>query len=410
MAAPNWITLKQARAIDAVAKTRSFEHAARVLNTSQSVVSRTIAGAEKKVGGPLFERGWSGTEPTAWGEAVLRRCSAALALIDRAEDDIATLHGTRPKLKTFLRWHHLEAVSAVVRFGGASAASAHLGVTQPAISRSVAALSEYAGQPLFERQRNGLAATPQAQRLATLRDELLQELAMVESYRLRPKTGLVGRLAVGMLPFSGQDLVAKAFGTLTSRHPDLRLMAVPGSYNMLAEALKRGEIDCMVGILRERPPVPDLVETFLYHERFTLVARWDHPCHGKALTIPALKDEKWIVGPHGTPVRAYFERIFQNVGTTPPAQTCEILSFVNAEQVIANSVAVGLLSYSAQNLASLLADLRKVDVELPDSDIAIGLTTQKSRKPSEILAVFEELLLSYVDRPEPHGPAAEALS
>ncbi|WP_265517509.1 LysR family transcriptional regulator [Nitratireductor luteus] len=380
------------RVIDAVAGTTSFEQAARTLNTSQPVVSRTIASAEKALGVALFQRGWSGTEPTSWGEAVLRHCSAALKLIQKAEDDIAIAGGPRPNLRTFLRWHHLDAVAAVVRLESASAASVHLNMTQPAISRSIAAIAQYSKQTLFKRRRHGLEATEQARRLAALRGELLQELGGIETFTLDTKRRLIGRLAVGMLPFSGQNIVAKVFGSLSDRYPDLRLMAVPGSYNMLAEALRRREIDCMVGILRNPPPYNDLREIFLYNEKFALVARHDHPCHSQPVSISTLQDEKWIVAPHRTPVRAYFEELFRNVGAVPPTQTCEILSFGNAEQVIMNSNSIGLLSYSDENLKSLPDRLRKVEIDLPGSEIAIGLTIRKSGGSSAILKVFEDHL------------------
>lgn len=389
------LSLRQARAIDAVARMHGFDQAARALNVSQSVVSRLIASAENLLGVPLFQRGWSGTEPTAWGENILQRCSAALALITRAEDDIASFSGIRPNLRNFVRWHHLDAVAAVVRYGSASAAATHLNMTQPAITRSIAAIAGYARQRLFERKRIGLAPTASARRLAVLRDELLQELGTIENFKLNSRPGLIGRLAVGMLPFSGQNLVAKAFGDLTNRHPALRLMAIPGSYNMLAHALRSGEIECMVGVLRNPPPHGDLEEIFLYDEKFTLVARHDHPCHTRRPAISDLKNENWIVAPHGTPVRSYFERLFQSAGTRPPAQTCEVLSFGNAEEVIMNSNSIGLLSYSDQRIADLPSTLRKVDVDLPDNGVAIGLTVRRASGSSEILKAFEDLLRRY---------------
>lgn len=389
------LSLKQVRAIDAVSKTRGIEHAARVLHMSQPVVSRLIASAEKLLGVDLFQRGWSGTEPTAWGEKILPRCSTALNLIAKAEDDIEVLSGIRPNLKNSLRLHHLDAVMAVVEFGSACSASIHLGMTQPAISRSIGAISEYSRQPLFERRQGGLQATPQAHRLATLRAELLQELGTIENLRLGSKGKLVGRLAIGMLPFSGQDFVAKVLGNLTNRHPELRLMAIPGSYNMLAAALRRGEIDCMIGILRNPPPFADLREVFFYNEKFTLVARPDHPCHAQRQSISALRNAKWIVGPHGTPVRSYFEGLFQTEGAAPPTQTCEILSFGDAEKVIMNSNSIGLLSYSDWCLTNLPPNLKKVDITLPGAEIAIGLTIKRSSGASKILKTFENMLRTH---------------
>jgi len=393
---PRHLNLKQARAIDAVARGRGIAEAAALLNTTQPVISRAIQSAEAMIGAPIFQRGWGGAEPTPWGETVLQRCAAALRLIDRAESDMAAPGNARPALAAFLRWRHLEAVAAVVRFGSASQAARHLAMTQPAVSRAIAAAAEHARRPLFERRRNGLSATAAAQRLTALRDELLQALDISGGAGPQARRGLIGRLAVGMLPFSGQDLVLKTFGELTDTHPDLRLIVVPGSYAMLANALERGEIDCMIGILREPPPFPRLEEVFLYHENFTLVARRDHPCHGRARSMANLKNENWIVGQHGTPVRAYFDGLFETTGATPPAQTCEIHSFAGAERLVMESRSIALLSYSERQLANLPVDLRKVEVDLPGARTSIGLTVKKSGGMTRIVKLFEDRLREHM--------------
>ncbi|MCQ1855110.1 LysR family transcriptional regulator [Neorhizobium galegae] len=391
------ISLKQARTVDAVAKARGLDAAAPVLNMTQPVISRTLAAAEALLGVTLFQRGWGGTEPTAWGDAILPRCSAAVHLIAKAEDDLEALGGVRPNLLAFLRWHHLDALAAVSLRGSASAASGQLGMTQPAVSRAISAVAHYTNQPLFRRRRNGLEATPVAGRLSLLRDELLRELASTDGFGLHAERGLFGRLAVGLLPFSGQDLVAKTLGILTGSNPELRLMAVPGSYAMLAQALLRGEIDCMMGILRAPPPFPGLREIFLYEESFTLVAHKNHPCHRYATSMIDLTNENWIVAPHGTPVRTYFENLFRTLGATPPAQTCEVLSFSDAEKVILHSNSIGMLSYSNRHLADLPNDLKKVDVDLPHGRVPIGLTVREIGDVGAILSRFEQILRSMLD-------------
>lgn len=396
---PVRMTPAQARVIEAVARTGRVEEAARALNMSQSAVSRSLASSEALVGEPLFQRGWSGTETTPAGDRALQRSLAAMRSISSAEDDIEAVAGARPQLAPFLRWPHLEAVAAVVRTGSASDAAVLLEVSQPAVSRSLAAIAGYCHQPLFQRRRDGLDATTQAVRLVTLRDQLSSDLTLPADGERTGDSGLIGRLAVGMLPFSGQDLIARAFGKLANRHPELRLLAVPGSHTMLAEALLRGEIDCMVGILRQPPRFSGLREIFLYHERYSLVAHRDHRCHARSASINNLKDERWIVAPHGTPIRTYFEDLFRSEGETPPAQTCEILSFANAEQVIANSDAIGLLSYSERDLANLSHGLAKVNLELPDAEVAIGLTLRKEAALADVLMEFENELTDQLAHP-----------
>lgn len=382
--------------IEAVAKCSGFAQAATLLNSTQSVVSRTIAGAEQRLGYAVFQRGWHGTEPTALGEAVIRHCFNVRKLILRAEEDVSAIEGRRANLSTFLRWRHLDAVAATVRYGNTTLAAQKLGVSQPAVSRALSDLTDYAHQSLFRRRRDGLEATPQARRLASLREELWQILKRLEDPPIAPARGLIGRLAVGLLPFSGQDLVAKAFGVLTTTHPELRLMAVPGSYDMLADALIRGEIDCLLGILRYPPKYAALKENFLYREDYTLVARHDHPCHLDVQTMKSLRDQRWIVGQHGTPIRAYFERLFETEGAVPPTQTCEIHSFGQAEQVIINSDSIGLLAYSEEHLDRLRPELRRLNVELPDNGVDIGITTRRADSPLAILNVFEEALAPFL--------------
>jgi len=262
------------------------------------------------------------------------------------------------------------------------------------VSRSISAITDYARQPLFLRKPHGLVPTRPALRLATLRDELLQELASADRFGFDAGGGRFGRLAVGILPFSGQDFVARAFGFLTITQPGLRLMTVPGRYSMLARALVNGEIDCIIGTLRKPPPFEGIREVFLYEEYFTLVARHDHPCHTRCRTMSDLRNENWIVAPHGAPVRAYFERTFSDLGMKPPAQTCEILSFSDAEKVIMNSDSIGLLSYSRQHLMNLPSGLRKVDVPLEKAAVPIGLTLRERGDQDDTVRYFQELVIN----------------
>lgn len=386
------ISLRQARIIDAVARTRSIDEAARTLGTTQSVASRAIAEAESALGVSLFQRGWSGADLTPWGEILCRHCASALGLISRAEDDLALMQPTRPNLLNHLKWQHLDVVAAVARFDSASAAAAELGMTQSAVSRAIAAISEYCRGPLFERRRHGLEPTPQARCIAILRSELFEALGDIDMRRADPKAGLVGRLAVGISPFSGQDFVAKAFGQFTKRYPGVKLSAVGGSHNMLAGALRRGEIDCMVGVLRNPPLFPDFREAFLYNEEFVLIARDDHPCHARKQELSALRDERWIVTPPGTSLRSYFDNLFQAIGTPSPAQLSEILSFGNAERMIIETNSIGLMSYTPRHLENLPEGLKKIDIDLPSAEIAVGITARRLGGPAEILAVFTDIL------------------
>lgn len=389
---------KQLRVIRTLSQARGISATATRLNMSQSAVSRALSQAEAHMGVPLFQRGWSGTDPTPLGEIVVG--ASQRILDDLAAVETADLGGTG-RLAGVVRWHQLEAVAAVTRTGSASGAARALGIRQPAVSQALRDLAGQLAVPLFDRRPAGLAPTPAAHALAALWDRVTAELDALPRLIGQAAQGVVGRVAVGMLPFSGQDDVLRTFGELTRDHPHVRLVAVPGSYTALCEALQRREIDLIIGILRGPSPVPGFIETPLYHEAFTIVARTDHPCHTGPLTVEAMARYRWLVGPHGTPPRRYFDRVLRRAGAPPPAQSCEIHGFANAEQMLLESDLLGLLCYGPAQLSALRPGLRRVALDLPGARVPIGVTRPDKEPPAPAVSAFLERLRRRVD---PEGP------
>lgn len=410
MLPPGRLSATEVRVLAALAETRRLREAAARLNMSASALSRALAAAEARLGVALVQRGWSGTEPTARGERTVGPCQRVLAELDRADRAGLGSPAAPGRLVAFVRWRHLAAVAAVVRGGSASAAAAALGVSQPAVSQALRDIAAYVAPPLFRRGAAGLQPTAAAGEVVALWQRIAAELDRIPQ-RLEGMRGvLVGRVAVGMLPFSGQSRVMETFGALSRRHPHLQLVAVPGSYASLAEALRRGEIDLMLGIARAPPPWPGFVEEHLCDEAFTMLARRDHPCHAAPPDAAALAAMRWIVAPHGTPVRQYFERFFRAAGVEPPAQSCEILSFADAEEMIAASDSVALLCYGPAELCRLRPDLRRLDIALPDARAPIVVTRLRAAPPGEAVTAFLALLGERIAAAAPAAAGGPAVS
>ncbi|CAM5311459.1 LysR family transcriptional regulator OS=Streptomyces alboniger OX=132473 GN=CP975_25385 PE=3 SV=1 [Streptomyces alboniger] len=66
----------------AVERERGFSAAARALGLTQSAVSHSVRGSERKVGVVLFERGRGGATPTPAGAAAVAHARRALRLLD----------------------------------------------------------------------------------------------------------------------------------------------------------------------------------------------------------------------------------------------------------------------------------------------------------------------------------------
>src|SRR3954468_15809809 len=71
----------------AIARTGSLTGAARELSIAQPPLSRRLQQLEREVGAALFLRGRHGATPTAVGRSLIAGAEAALAAIQRAEQD-----------------------------------------------------------------------------------------------------------------------------------------------------------------------------------------------------------------------------------------------------------------------------------------------------------------------------------
>lgn len=171
---------------------------------------------------------------------------------------------------------------ALARYGNFARAAAALHLTQPTMSRSIAALERAVGVRLFDRGPKGVEPTAFGSILlergaqvlageADLRREI-QLLARLE----------VGRLAVCAGPFPFEISVGAAITQLVAAHPGLRLKAVlTDPRDVVREVLAR-RADVGVADVRFISGQGDLVaESMPTHDIF-VACRPSHPLAGRA--------------------------------------------------------------------------------------------------------------------------------
>lgn len=386
------LSFAQVRAIVGTADEASLTRAGERLGVSQSSLSRQIAGAERVLGHRLFQRGWGGMAPTSAGAVVIAHCRRMRHAIDEAEQSLAGISVRPRSLGRRLTWRLLDAVEAVRIAGSVSAAAVYLGISQPEVSRALGRMAAAVGMPLFRRSAIGMVADDAVPILDRLRRRLRAEAAALPQALTGLHGALTGRLAVGLLPFSEQDIVTRAFGVLLREHRHIQLQAVTGSYSALIEALRRGELDLILGTLRDRASFDDLQEIHLHDELLTLVARSAHPALADQPMLDALTRETWVVAPRDTPTRRYLEHLLLDHGLTPPAHVCEMVTFPLAEQMVLDSDSIGLLSYSPRKRAGLRAGLVGLSLELPDRRRRIGVTCLAGDTLPAVIKLFIALL------------------
>lgn len=162
---------------------------------------------------------------------------------------------------------HLITFCRVVETGGFSRAGELVGLSQPAVTRQVAALEADLGTPLLDRSSRQFRLTPagelvyeRARRLAAGVSELKEAVAdVVDHDRGRVTIGAVTTVGVGILP--------PILSEFAERYPAVRVMVKAGRTAETLERVLQGEIDMAITPtpvthprLKSIPLCPDPVE------------------------------------------------------------------------------------------------------------------------------------------------------
>ncbi|WP_025138701.1 LysR family transcriptional regulator [Achromobacter sp. DH1f] len=181
---------------------------------------------------------------------------------------------------------------AVAERGGVRAAARHLGLAQPAITRSIHELEKELGVALFERHTKGLRLTPTGEvflrRASAIRHEI--ERARDEVEQMRGATH--GRVALCMSTAPHLGLFADVLKPFRARYPDTHLEIIDGVYPLAEASLLDGALDFYIGPVPARVP-GELQSEKLFDNTRVILGRKDHPL-AQARSLRDLVGAEWI--------------------------------------------------------------------------------------------------------------------
>lgn len=176
----------------------------------------------------------------------------------------------------------LRAAEVIAQHGSVSKAAKALGVSQPALTRSLRELEEILQARLFERHARGVLITPAGERVLRSGRKVLAELSRLEDGLDELSSPEGWAVAVGALPVAASGVLPGVLARLKDRHPGIGLRLQEGRTEDLLPLLDAGELDLIVGRLYT-PPVPDGFDREpLWSEPISLLARAGHPILARA--------------------------------------------------------------------------------------------------------------------------------
>lgn len=175
---------------------------------------------------------------------------------------------------TLVQLRHLIALAASGSFSRSAEA---LFLTQPALSRSIRALEDEMGQPLFDRIGRRSELTPFGREVLEQARQIVFAVDELEASGRRMREGRAGSLRVGMGSGPGALLMGPLLREMAQHHPAVHLTISRGSTDRLVRGLRERELDALVVDARSLSPSPDLRVLTLSEMRGVFMCRKGHP-------------------------------------------------------------------------------------------------------------------------------------
>lgn len=381
--------LRHLRVFLEVAETGSVTRGAELLKVSQPAATQGLAKLEAALGASLFTRTPHGLFLNAAGEILRLRIQRALCILDRALTDIA------PRLQLTVTAAQIEALIAVSDTENFTLAARRLGLAQPTVHRAVAQLEREAGRALFERTAYGTMPTRLGQVLAQAARLALSELAQAEAELAEMRTESSGKIVIGAMPLSRSHILPAAIVRFQHERPAQTILVTEGPYPELLSGLRRGDIDFLIGALRDPPPIDDIEQETLFHDTAVIVARPDHPVfQTPSPELAELARYPWVVGAPATPIRDHFDRLFSDVGLRTKQQV-ESGSLILMREILNQTEYLGFTSGGQVRAEIARGLLRMIEFDLSKTRRPIGLTKRRGWLPTpaqrQLLTIIEDI-------------------
>jgi len=374
-----------------VAERGSFSDAAAAVGISQSAASRAIESLETEFQCALFERRGHSVKATRQGEILLSRVKRAREQLRRAASEFGetraeAVFGDMMRASD----HEYRAFIAVYNQTTVSQAAFSLGIKQPSISRSLSRLELRLKQDLFERRSFELRATQIGHKLVVPFKLMFRELDQAREEIKLDLGNRQGQIVVGCLPPTRTRLVPGAILALISEYPDVKVRVIDGIFPALFAMLMHGEMDSLVGTLRNPLPEGTNAEIMLY-DRVSIVVRPEHPLMRQdVVTLDDCLRYEWILPNSPAPLRQFFDKVVQSQGSNFPVRYAEVDSVMVGRSLLCNSDRIAILSYFQVEQEVRWGRLSTVPVLLPDAGRKIGILTKAGYQPTPFVAAFIE--------------------
>jgi len=187
----------------------------------------------------------------------------------------------------------LRDVLAVSETGSLRAAGRHLGIAQPAITRSIREIEQELGATLFERHAKGVRLTEIGTAFVKRAHAVQAEILRAKDEVNQLKGRLSGKVSLALSTASSMVLLPKALSEFRKRYPEAVLSISETFFAPVERELLDGRTDLYVGPFETGSTANTFIVEKLFENQRRVVGRRGHPlAHAK--TFAELSGTQWL--------------------------------------------------------------------------------------------------------------------
>ena len=288
-----------------------------------------------------------------------------------------------------LKLSDLRLLRAVVEWGGMAKAARQLNMSQPAVSKTIAAMEHAFGVRLLDRGPRGVQATLYGEALlsggVTVFDGLTQSLNRMR-FLSDPSAELV---RIGCTEAGAASFVPTVIAKFAQERPRAMFeVTTADPVTLVEQRLAQRQVDLVIGALPTLKSKEDIDVVRLFPDRTVVMAsRHSKWAKRRRIKLSDLVNEAWVLPPSGSEAADLIADAFRKAGTAPPRRLVTGFSIPLTLHLLARGDHLAMLPALLPRFSPHL-HLKVLPVSFPGVPREVGIVTLKNRTLGPLTMLF----------------------
>lgn len=271
----------------------------------------------------------------------------------------------------------------LARTGSFSGAAKLIGISQPALTRTIQQMEAAVGQRLFDRTTRSVVLTSTGRELQPIAERLEAEFDSAFGELSRFVEGRRGRIAIAALPSIAAVVLPPAIAHYRQQHPSVEVAVLDGLSGSVLDAVVHGQAD--IGLTIRPSPRATLSYQPLLSDEFGLVCRPDDELAGNGpLPWSVFEGRPFVAMAPESSVRQMTDAAFLQAGlAVPPLYGCAFLG--TAGSLVAAGLGITALPrLTLPLLGGLNLEWRRLERPVMQRKIGVVIPVGRSLSPAAL--------------------------